>query len=374
MSLPFVDLKTQYARIQDQVRANMDAVLAHGQYIMGPEVAECERQLAAYAGTKHCLTCGSGTDALLMALMALGIGPGHGVLTTPFTFIATVEAIALVGATPVFVDIDPRTFNMDPRKLREVLEGLGETHPGVEPKAVMPVDLFGLPAEYEEIGKIAGEFGLEVINDAAQGFGADYKCKKAVAWAKVACTSFFPAKPLGCYGDGGAVFTDDDELAAAMASVRVHGMGEDRYHNVRLGLNARFDTLQAAVILAKLPIYEEEIEARRAVAYRYSEALADVAVVPEVPPHCTSVWAQYTIQVPGRDGVRAKLGEQGVPSAVYYPLPCHLQPVFAHLGYTAGSMPVCEDLAAKVLSLPVHPYLTQNDQGKVIQALLHALS
>lgn len=386
MAIPFIDLKSQLAQVEQEIRQGFDNVFAHCQFIMGPEITEVEEQLAAFAGTKHALTCSSGTDALLMPLMAMGIGPGDAVITTPFTFFATLESIALLGATPVVVDVDPRTFNIDPERIELAIKALKAKDPSIHPlpagyenltlKAIMPVDLFGLPADYDSIMAIAEREGLQVIGDSAQGFGCLYKDRKASSIPHVTATSFFPAKPLGVYGDGGAVFTDDDGLAEVMRSVRVHGMGHDRYYNVRLGLNARFDTFQAVVLKAKLRIFPAELEARQKVAERYGAGLAGTVETPLVPEGQRSSWAQYSILTKGakqRDALQAALKDQGVPSVIYYPIPCHLQPVFKGLGYAEGSMPVSEDLSRRILSLPMNPYLTEEDQEKVIAAVRGAV-
>jgi dTDP-4-amino-4,6-dideoxygalactose transaminase len=373
MGIPFIDLKTQYARIQDQVNQNIQNVLEHGRYIMGPEIQEFETQAAAFAGTRHALSCGSGTDALLLALMALNIGPGDAVLTTPFTFMATAETIAFLGATPVFVDIDPVTYNLDPDKLETALTDIKMARPDLKVKAIMPVDLFGLPAEYDRILEIAKAHQLKVVVDAAQSFGAKYKGTCTAALGDIACTSFFPAKPLGCYGDGGACFTDSDELQDIMHSLRVHGQGSDKYDNVRIGLNARMDTLQAAVLLPKLAIFEEEIDMRQKVARRYNEKLADSGLVlPLLPEDMLCVWAQYSVQAKDsahRTALQDQLKQQGVPSAIYYPRPLHLQTAFADLGYKPGDLPVSESVGERIFALPMSPYLSEADQDTVCAAL-----
>ncbi|MEF2146583.1 MAG: DegT/DnrJ/EryC1/StrS family aminotransferase [Desulfovibrionaceae bacterium] len=374
MGIPFIDLKTQFARIQDEVNQNIQNVLAHGQYIMGPELREFEQKAATFAGTKHALSCGSGTDALMLALMALGIGPGHAVFTSPFTFMATAETIALVGATPVFVDIDPATYNMDPAKLDAAIHDLAIARPELQARAVMPVDLFGLPADYDAILKIARDNGLKVIVDGAQSFGATYKGTRTAALGDVACTSFFPAKPLGCYGDGGMCFTDSDEIQGVMHSLRVHGQSaEDKYENVRIGLNARMDTLQAAIMLPKLAIFSEEIELRNKVAARYNEKLENSGLIlPVIPDGMTSVWAQYSVQARDtahRSALQAALQAEGIPTAIYYPKPLHLQGAYANLGYGQGDMPVSEAAGARIFSLPMHPYLSEADQAAICAAL-----
>ena len=370
--LDFIDLKTQQQRISASLTENIQRVLAHGQYIMGPEIQALETRLAAYVGVKHAISCSSGTDALLMPLMAYGVGPGDAIFTTPFTFIATAEVIQLLGATPVFVDIDPQTFNLDPEALAAAVRGLGQ-NPGtahLKPKGIIPVDLFGQPADYDRINAIAQGHGLFVLEDAAQSFGATYKGRRAGALAEVAATSFFPAKPLGGYGDGGAVFTDDDNLAEVLRSIRVHGQGKDKYENVRIGLNGRLDTLQAAVLLAKLEIFDQEVVDRQRVARQYSQALNAVVEVPYVAPDCTSVWAQYSVLSEHRELLLQKLQAAQIPAAIYYPVPLHLQGAFAHLGYKPGDFPVSENASRRIFSLPMHPYLDQADQERIVQVLL----
>ncbi len=367
--LAFIDLQTQQKLIYPNLMARLAQVLSHGQYIMGPEIKELEERLAAYVGVKEVITCSSGTDALLMPLLAWGVGPGDAVFTTPFTFIATAEVIQLLGATPVFVDIEPRTFNLDPEALAKALATFGDNPrtASLRPRGVMPVDLFGQPADYERINPLAQQHGLFVLEDAAQAFGATYQGRKAGALAEVAATSFFPAKPLGGYGDGGAIFTDNVELAQVLRSIRVHGQGSQKYENVRIGVNGRLDTLQAAILLAKLDIFDRENKARQEVAQRYSEALAEVVEVPYVAPGCTSVWAQYSVLSPDRAAWRQRLADAGVPTAVYYPRPLHLQTAFAHLGYQAGDFPVSERVSQEIFSLPMHPYLSRTDQEEIIR-------
>jgi len=369
--MDFIDLKAQQQQISALLAENIQRVLAHGQYVMGPEVQELEARLAGYVGVKHAICCSSGTDALLMPLMAYGVGPGDAIFTTPFTFIATAEVIQLLGATPVFVDIDPQTFNLDPEALDQAIGRLGQ-HPGtahLKPKGVIPVDLFGQPADYDRIQAIARGQGLFVLEDAAQSFGATYKGRRAGSLSEMAATSFFPAKPLGCYGDGGAVFTDNDELAEVLGSIRVHGQGKHRYEHVRIGLNGRLDTLQAAVLLAKLEIFAQEVAARQRVAQRYSAALHPLVEAPFVDPACTSVWAQYSVLSAHRETLLQKLQAAQIPAAIYYPLPLHLQRAFAHLGYQPGDFPVSEGASRRIFSLPMHPYLGPADQDRIIQVL-----
>lgn len=373
--MDFIDLKTQQNRIKEQLDANIQKVLAHGNYIMGPEVKELETKLAAYVGAKHAIGCASGTDALLMALMALNVGPGDAVFTTPFTFIATAEVISLLGATPVFVDIDPKTYNIDPQKLEQAILSVKSGDSRLHPRAVIPVDLFGLPADYDAIDAIAKKHNLFVIEDAAQSFGAEYKGKKACAFGHIACTSFFPAKPLGCYGDGGMCFTDDDALAKVLDSIRVHGKGSHKYDNARIGINGRLDTLQAAILLAKFEIFPEEVESRNQAAARYTEGIgksAATVIIPNIPEGYKSVWAQYSLLAESeaqRAALMDRLKAAGIPTAIYYPKPLHLQTAFAGLGYKPGAFPVSEDAANRIFSLPMHPYLTEQDQTKIVKAI-----
>jgi dTDP-4-amino-4,6-dideoxygalactose transaminase len=448
--MEFIDLTVQQRRISEKLSANIAKVLAHGQYINGPEVRELEETLAAYVGARHAVGCASGTDALLMALMALEIGPGDAVFTTPFTFIATAEVISLVGATPVFVDIDPVTFNLDPVQLERAVVAVEKNDPAIyplpksaaawsgnrldsvgiaprenpddartggkigalspyfRPRAVIPVDLFGLPADYDAIGAVAARHGLAVVEDAAQSFGGEYRGKKAGAFGRIACTSFFPAKPLGCYGDAGMCFTDDDRLAGALRSIRVHGQGSDKYDNVRIGINGRLDTIQAAILLAKFTIFPEEIDLRQEVAKRYDALLTGIIKTPVIPNGYKSAWAQYSLLARDdaeRTALMAKLRDGGVPTAIYYPKPLHRQAAFTGLGYGGDTanpacsaatlrntplregaersggeiighrpsvFPVSEDCARRIFSLPMHPYLEASAQQK-IAALLSPL-
>jgi len=384
--MQFIDLVTQQSRIRDKIEANIQAVLDHGKYIMGPEIETLENRLAEYAGVKHAIGCASGTDALLMALLACQVGPGDAVFTSPFTFIATAEVISLVGATPVFVDIDPATYNIDPARLEQAVSALNandsDIHPlpvthnlsPITPKGVIGVDIFGLPADYNQIDAVARKHKLFVIEDAAQSFGAELNAKKACSFGNIACTSFFPAKPLGCYGDGGMCFTDDDKLANIMKSVRVHGKGDHKYDNIRIGINGRLDSLQAAILLAKFDIFPEEIELRRQVAKRYTEFFnphPDITP-PVVPPDYKSAWAQYSVLAGNgqqRTELQIFLKEAGVPTAIYYPQPLHLQSAFSSLGYKKGDFPVSEDCARRIFSLPMHPYLTKADQQIIADSL-----
>ena len=365
--IQFIDLAAQQKRIRDRIQSRVSTVLDHGQYILGPEVRELEEKLASYVSSKHCITCSSGTDALLMVLMAYGVGPGDAILTTPFTFISTVEVILLLGARPVFVDIDHQLFNLDPGKLHEAI-GEVQKKNQYEIKGIIPVDLFGLPANYPEIEAIAEEYGLWVLEDGAQSFGGSINGQKACSCGNAAATSFFPAKPLGCYGDGGAIFTNDDSLATTLSSIRVHGKRTHKYDNVRIGLNGRLDTLQAAVLLEKLMIIDEEREKKDIVADRYEDLLYGVVVTPFVPDGFRSAWAYYSVLAESeeqRKKMIGRLNERGIPTAVYYPRPLHLQPVSSYLGYKLGDFPVAEDISRRVLSLPMHAYLDDEDLVRI---------
>jgi UDP-2-acetamido-2-deoxy-ribo-hexuluronate aminotransferase len=367
-AMAFVDLAAQYRRLEPRIRARIDRVLAHGRFIHGPEIQELEEALANHAGVRHAVSCASGTDALLMALMAHEVGPGDAVFTTPFTFIATAEPIALLGATPVFADIDPRTFNLDPVALETMVQRTVQAGK-LTPRGVIAVDLFGLPADYDAIEAVTRHHGLFLIEDAAQSFGASYHGRRAGSLAALAAFSFFPAKPLGCYGDGGALLTDDDELAARARSVRVHGQGDDKYDNVRIGLNARLDTLQAAILLAKLESFPAEQAARQGVAQRYTRGLQGLVQTPYVPQGYTSAWAQYSVVSERRAEIQEALRAHGIPSAVYYRKALHLQPAFASLGLGEGAFPVAEATARRILSLPMHPYLEPPQQDRVVAAI-----
>lgn len=366
--MQFIDLNAQQKRIRDKIEANIQAVLDHGKYIMGPEIRELEAKLAEYCGTKYAIGVASGTDALLIPLMTYEIGPGDAVFTTPFTFIATAEVIRLLGATPVFADIQTDTFNIDPEKLEAVIKKtIAEGK--LKPRGIIPVDLFGQTADYDEIDVIAKKYDLFVLQDAAQSFGAEYRGTKACSHGDVAATSFFPAKPLGCYGDGGMVFTDNRDIYDKVISIRVHGKGANKYDNIRVGVNGRLDTIQAAVLLAKMKIFDEEIELRQQVYKRYNEGLKDTFTVPVIRDYNLSAWAQYSLLHPERDAVIAKIKDKGIPSAIYYPLPLHQQEAFANLGYKAGDFPLSEKAAKEIFSIPMHPYLSEEDQDKIIEAL-----
>ena len=368
--IDFIDLKAQQQRIRASLEQRIKKVMDHGAYIMGPEIAELEDRLAKYVGVNHCVVCGSGTDSLLMPLMAYDIKPGDVVFTSPFTFIATAEVVALLGATTVFVDIDPRTYNIDPRKLEEEIQKFQKENSGKKAKGIIPVDLFGQTADYDPIEAVAKKYNLFVLQDAAQSFGATYKGRKAGSMGDAAATSFFPAKPLGCYGDGGAVFCNDNDMMEKLRSIRVHGQGSDKYNNVRIGINGRLDTMQAAVLLAKMEIFDEEIHLRNAAAARYSEKLKNSVTTPYVPKEFVSVWAQYSLVTEHRDAMLDKLKSRGVPTAVYYPKPLHLQEAFRSLGYKRGDFPVSERIADSIFSVPMHPYLKGDVQDYIVQAII----
>ncbi|WP_416740245.1 DegT/DnrJ/EryC1/StrS family aminotransferase [Pseudomonas sp. NFX71] len=365
--MEFIDLKTQYRELKTSIHERMERVLGHGQYIMGPEVFELEERLAEYVGVKHCISASSGTCTLLIAMMALGIGSGDEVITTPFTFISTGEMIALLGATPVFVDVDPDTCNIDPAKIEAAITP--------RTRAIMPVCLYGQCADFDAINVIAEKYGLPVIEDAAQSFGATYKGRRSCALSSIGSTSFFPSKPLGAYGDGGALFTDDDHLAKTMREIRVHGQ-DRRYHHSRVGINGRMDTLQAAVVLAKLERFDWEVGRRAHVAARYDQLISAACpgvVTPCVLPHASSVYAQYTLRVDVRDELSKALNALGVPTAVHYPIPLHLQPAFGYLGLKEGAFPVAEACSQSVLSLPMGPDVTEEQQIFVVDSLQKTL-
>jgi dTDP-4-amino-4,6-dideoxygalactose transaminase len=372
--VPFIDIGAQRRRLGKSIDEAVGRVLTHCQFINGPEVTQLEAELAAYTGAKHVVSCASGTDALLMVLMAKGVGQGDAVLCPSFTFCATGEAVALTGAVPVFVDVDETTFNMDADALKRGIATARKQ--GLKPRAVIPVDLFGQSADHDSICAVAEAEGLFVLDDAAQAFGASYKGRRLGTFGLATATSFFPAKPLGCYGDGGAIFTDDAQLAADLRSIRVHGQGSDKYDNVRLGLTGRLDTVQAAVLLEKLKIFEDEIAARGLVADRYARGLGNLVSVPRLAPGCTSVWAQYTIRLPqgcDRDSFAASLKAQGIPTAIYYPKSMHQQTAYRDYPVAEGGLPVCEKLSDDVISLPMHAYLDEPTQQRVIAAVRDAL-
>ncbi len=372
--IPFIDVAAQRRRLGDKIDVAVARVLDHCQFILGPEVRALEQALAEFCGARHVVSCASGTDALALVLMAKGIGPGDAVICPSFTFCATAEMVVLLGATPVFADVDEATFNLSPASVVRAIATAKAA--GLTPRMILPVDLFGLPAEHHAFNAIAAAEKLFVLDDAAQGFGAVIGNRKIGTLTDAATTSFFPAKPLGCYGDGGAVFTDDPEMAETLVSLRVHGQGRDKYDNVRIGLTARLDTIQAAILIEKLKIFPDEIEARNRVARRYAQALDGVVMVPKVPDGATSVWAQYTIRIkPGtRDTFAASLKEDGVPTAIYYPKPLHRQQVYAGFPCADGSLPVTDRLADEVISLPMHAYLDEPSQDRVVAAVRRAVA
>jgi dTDP-4-amino-4,6-dideoxygalactose transaminase len=371
--IPFIDVAAQRRRLGPAIDAAVARVLSHCQFILGPEVRAFETELAAFCGARHVVTCASGTDALVLALRAMGIGPGDAVLCPSFTFCATAEVAALVGATPVFVDVDGATFNIDAKGIAGAVAAAKDA--GLKPKAIIPVDLFGLPADLVAVEAVAEAENLLVLDDAAQAFGATHKGRRLGTFGHATATSFFPAKPLGCYGDGGAVMTDDDALADALRSLRVHGQGNDKYDNIRIGLASRLDTIQAAILSEKLKIFPDEIEARSRIARRYGEGLGDIVTTPIVPAGSTSVWAQYTVRVANgrRDALAAALKAEGIPTAIYYPIPLHRQQAYKHYPVGKGGVAVSDQLADEVLSLPMHAYLDAATQDRIIGATRRGL-
>ena len=371
--IPFIDVAAQRRRLGSAIDAAVGRVLSHCQFILGPEVRAFEAELAAFCGARHVVTCASGTDALVLALRAMGVGPGDAVLCPSFTFCATAEVAVLVGATPVFVDVDAATFNIDPKGIAGAVETAKNA--GLRPKAIIPVDLFGLPADHGAVQAAARAENLLVLDDAAQGFGATCNNRRLGTFGQATATSFFPAKPLGCYGDGGAVVTDDGGFAETLRSLRVHGQGSDKYDNVRIGLASRLDTIQAAILIEKLKIFPDEIDARNRIAHRYTEGLGDIVGVPRIPAGYTSVWAQYTIRVAGgrRDALAAALKAEGIPTAIYYPIPLHRQQAYKHYRVGKGGVAVSDRLAAEVISLPMHAYLDAPTQDRIIDATRRAL-
>jgi dTDP-4-amino-4,6-dideoxygalactose transaminase len=372
--IALIDLQAQRRRLGAGLDRAIARVLEHGRYIMGPEIAELETQLTAFCGARHAISCANGTDALALGLMVKNVRPGDAIVVPSFTFVATAEVVAWLGATPVFVDVLPDSFNLDPVSLQDGIASARAS--GLRPVGVIAVDLFGQPADFDAVMLICAEHGLWLMDDAAQGFGATYRGRRIGEICELTATSFFPAKPLGCYGDGGAVFTDDDDLAFAIGSMRVHGQGQDKYDNVRIGMNGRLDTLQAAILLEKLAIFSDEIEARQRVAAFYAEGLRDVVRVPRVIDGATSVWAQYTVVLErgDRDAVAAKLKAQGIPTAIYYPKPLHRQTAYRHYPAARAGLPVSDDLSSKVLSLPMHPYLDPETQGFIVDQVRIACS
>jgi dTDP-4-amino-4,6-dideoxygalactose transaminase len=371
--LPFIDLAAQRRRLGKSIDDAIARVLAHGQYVMGPEIAALEAELARFCGAKHVISCGNGTVALELVLRALGVKAGDAVLCPSFTFAATAEVVVLCGATPVFVDVHADTFNMD---VGSLASGMATAHKlGLNPVGIIPVDLFGQPADYQAIEAFCKANKLWMLSDAAQSFGATYHDRKIGTIGIATATSFFPAKPLGCYGDGGAVFTDDAALADVMRSLRVHGQGSDKYDNVRIGINGRMDTIQAAILLEKLKIFPDEMEKRDVIAARYNTALADVATVPRLLPGCTSIWAQYTIKVAAgkRDRLPGLLKQQGIPTAIYYPKPLHRQTAYRNFPVAGNGLPISDMIAQDVISLPMHPYLDRDVQDRIVSAVKKAL-
>ena len=368
--MQFIDLKTQYRSLKAEINANIQKVLEHGQYILGPEVSELEEKLASYTGAKYCISVANGTDALQIAQMALGISSGDEVITPGFTYIATAETVALLGAKPVYVDVDPRTYNLDPALLEAAITP--------RTKAIIPVSLYGQCADYDAINAIAAKYNIPVIEDAAQSFGATYKGRKSCNLTNIACTSFFPSKPLGCYGDGGAIFTNDNELAKILRQIARHGQ-DRRYHHVRVGVNSRLDTLQAAILLAKLAVLDKEIEARRKVAEEYSELFSenrrdegDTSIkTPYLAPYNSSAWAQYTIQTPKREALQSLMQQAGIPTAVHYPIPLNKQPAVADVN---SVLPVGDAVAQTVVSLPMHPYLEKSEIQRITQAVMSGVT
>ena len=369
--MQFIDLLSQKERIRTSLLKRIEGILDSGQFIMGAEVTELESRLAAYVGSRHCVSCSSGTDALFMPLLAKGVGPGDAVLTTPFTFVATAEVISLAGATPFFVDVCPDTFNINPELVGQAVDEAVQR--GLKPKALIPVDLFGLPADYDRLTVVADDYRLWILEDAAQGFGSSFRGHKAGSFGLVGATSFFPAKPLGCYGDGGAIFTDDDELDHLLRSIRVHGSGVDKYSNDRIGINGRLDSIQAAVLLEKLTIFDDELEARQRIADAYSSALQERFVVPRIPKNYRSAWAQYSLLAESgeeRERLIQAMQQAGIPAMIYYKIPLHLQKAYTFLGYNAGDFPVSEDLSSRIFSLPMHPYLKNEEIEQICSVLL----
>lgn len=361
--IEFIDLKTQQTRLKSKIDAGIASVLSHGQYILGPEVAELEERLAAFAGTKYCISCANGTDALQIAQMALGIGPGDEVITPGFTYIATAETVALLGAKPIYVDVDPQTYNLDPSLLEAAITP--------RTKAIIPVSLYGQCADFDVINAIAAKHGIPVIEDAAQSFGASYKGKRSCNLSTIACASFFPSKPLGCYGDGGAIFTNDEALAKIIRQIARHGQ-DRRYHHIRIGVNSRLDTLQAAILLPKLEILEEEIQLRQSVSNNYLSLLSSSGITaPFVKADNISAWAQFTVQVENRASVQDSLKAAGIPTAVHYPIPLNRQPAVKD---DQALLPIGDSIAERVLSLPMHPYLSPGHQSKIVAALANALN
>ncbi len=365
----FIDLAAQQSLILETIEEKISKVLSHGQYINGPEVRELEERLANYAGVNYAVGCSNGTDALLMALLAYNISPGDAIFTSPFTFISTAEVIELLHARPIFVDIEPGTLNIDSSELEKAINKTLEDGKH-KPRGIIPVDIFGQTADYDEINRLAEKYGLFVIEDAAQSFGASYKNKKSCSLTDVGITSFYPAKPLGCYGDGGMVFTDNQELFERFISLRDHGKGKEKYVNERIGINGRLDTMQAAILLAKLDLFDDELIDRNKISDYYDNRLKDIVEIPYVKEYNESAWALYSIQSDAREPIMNKLKEDNIPSVIYYPIPLHLQEAFSHLGYKNGDFPISESVCKRIFSLPMHPYLKTDEQDKIIKSIL----
>ena len=372
--MEFINLKKQFKIIENKINSNISKVLNHGKYIMGPEINELESKLAEYVNVKHAISCSSGTDALLLPLMAKGIGPGDAVITVSFTFVSTAEVISLLGATPIFTDINGCSFNMSSSKINDSIEFAKKNN--LNPKAIIPVDLFGQPANYDKINEIAKSHDMWVLEDLAQGFGSSQNGKKSGSLTLCGATSFFPAKPLGCYGDGGAIFTNDDELADVIKSIRVHGKGSDKYDNVRIGVNGRLDTIQAAILLAKLEIFDDEIKSRNQIAKMYNKHLSEVLITPYVRPNNISAWAQYSVLAKNereREIIQAYLKDNGVPTAIYYPTPLHKQTAYKYLGQSGRGLNISEEVSKRIFSLPMHPYIDEKSILKITNLIKKVL-
>ncbi len=372
--MDFIDLKVQFNKIEHEISDSIQNVLSHGQYIMGPEVEKLEKKLSNYVGSKYCVSCSSGTDALLMSLLAIGVKPGDAVITTPFTFVATAEVISLLGATPVFVDIDSKTFNIDSNLVEDVIFKI-QRDTSLNIKAIIPVNIFGLPADYNKIENIANKYNLEVIEDAAQSFGAKYYNQKSGNLSKLSCTSFFPAKPLGCYGDGGAIFTSDDSFYQKLISIRAHGKDKNKYDNINIGINGRLDTIQAAILIEKLKIFKKEILLRQKVAEEYISLLKECFSFQYIPNNCESIWAQFSLLADTnieRDNILKYLKKNNIPTAIYYPKPLHLQPVFSDIIFKNDSLKVSEEISNRIFSIPMHPYLSGDNIREIADVLIRA--
>tara|TARA_B100001250_G_scaffold399889_1_gene409778 strand:- start:711 stop:1847 length:1137 start_codon:yes stop_codon:yes gene_type:complete len=374
--MEFINLKKQYSKIESEINTSINGVLAHGKYIMGPEVNSLENQLTQYVDSKYCISCSSGTDALLMSLLAINIKPGDAIITTPFTFIATAEVISLIGATPIFVDINPYTFNIDTDLIGKKIEEV-QANTNLNVKAIIPVNIFGLPCDYNMLYDISNKYNIEIIEDAAQSFGAQYYNKRSCSLSNLSCTSFFPAKPLGCYGDGGAIFTNDHDLYEKLISIRVHGKGKHKYDNVNIGINGRLDTIQAAILIEKLKIFDDEINSRQVIAEKYRNYLKDDFVLQDVPENHKSAWAQFSLLADdeqSRDKIMNYLRVNDIPTAIYYPKPLHKQTAFQNINNINSneSFSVTEEISNKIFSIPMHPYLSDNEINKICNTLIKA--